>query len=237
MGTTTAQFISTLASQHRIIVIGGLAVIAHGYNRPTKDADIWADPLDSALIWAEKLRDFLSQFPDLTIHRLPGWKKITTCGEIAAAAEELGMIRINGLNCPLDIFRRPNEFPENSFNEVYDRATVSADGTRLPDPLDLIITKLDTGRTQDFHDTQHLESLVRKHYAEVLPTASIDEVKTLFDRFLDWQVCEHALKNPSQEVKDYTLRCLEEMAGEGDPFAQAILEKRPIPYTYFPPAP
>lgn len=153
MGTTTAQFISTLARQHRIIVIDGLAVIAHGYNRPTKDADIWADPLDSALIWAEKLRDFLALFPDLTIHRLPGWEKITTCGEIAAAAEELGMIRINGLNCPLDIFRRPNEFPENSFNEVYDRATVSADGTRLPDPLDLIITKLDTGRTQDFHDT------------------------------------------------------------------------------------
>jgi hypothetical protein len=107
----------------------------------------------------------------------------------------------------------------------------------LPDPLDLVVTKLNTGRQQDLEDAQFLESLVRKHYAEVLPTASIGEVKELFDRFLDWQVCEHALKNPSQEVRDYTHMCLEEMAGEGDPFSQAILEKRPIPYTYLPPAP
>lgn len=237
MGTTTTQFITALANQHRIILISGLAVVAHGYNRPTKDADIWAEPLDSPIIWAEKLRDFLANYPDLSIHTLPGWKKITSSSEIATAAEEIGMIRINGLNCPLGIFRRPNEFPENSFDEVYDRGTIGADGTRLPDPLDLIVTKLNTGREQDFYDTQHLESLVRKHYAEVLPTASLNEVKALFDRFLDWQVCEQALKNPSQEVKDYTLLCLKEMAEEGDPFTQAILENRPIPYTYSPPSP
>jgi hypothetical protein len=237
MGTQTTGFIRALANQHRIIVIGGLAVIAHGYNRPTKDADIWADPLDSATTWAERLHGFLAKFPHLTIHTLPDWRKISTPSEIATAAEEVGMIRINGLNCPLDIFRRPNEFPEDSFDEVYARGKESEDGSHLPDPLDLIVTKLNTGRAQDFHDTQHLESLVRKHYAEVLPTASIAEVKALFARYLDWQVCEHALKNPSQEVKDYALQSLQEMADEGDPFSQAILEKRPIPYTHFPQAP
>jgi hypothetical protein len=214
-----------------------LAVIAHGYNRPTKDADIWADPLDSATNWARRLYGILQKYPDLTIHTLPDWKKISTPSEIATAAEEVGMIRISGLNCPLDIFRRPNEFPEDSFDEVYARGTESEDGSHLPDPLDLIVTKLNTGRAQDFHDTQHLESLVRKRYAEVLPTASISEVKALFARYLDWQVCEHALRNPSQEVKDYTLQSLREMAEEGDPFSQAILEKRPIPYTHFPTAP
>jgi hypothetical protein len=237
MGTQTTDFIRALAIEHRIIVIGGLAVIAHGYNRPTKDADIWADPLDSANHWADRLHRFLGNYPDLSIHTLPGWRKISTPSEIALAAEEVGMIRINGLNCPLDIFRRPNEFPEDSFDDVYFRGTAGEDGSHLPDPLDLIVTKMNTGRAQDFQDAQHLESLVRKHYAEVLPSASLAEVKALFDRFLDWQVCEQALKNPSQEVKDYTLSCLEEMASEGDPFSLAILESRPIPYTHFPQLP
>lgn len=237
MGTTSAQFITDLAREHRIILIGGLAVIGYGYNRPTKDADIWADPIGSPMSWARKLCGFIARYPNLTIHTLPGWREVTSTDEISAAADEVGMIRINGLDCPLDIFRRPNEFCEDSFDEVFARGRDNKDGSRLPDPLDLIITKLDTGRQQDFYDTQHLESIVRKNYAEVLPTASMEEVKALFDRFLDWQVCEHALRNPSQEVKDYTRRCLREMADEGDPFALSILENRPIPYTHFPQAP
>jgi hypothetical protein len=39
MGTTAGQFISTLTENHDIIVIGGLAVIAHGFNRPALDGD------------------------------------------------------------------------------------------------------------------------------------------------------------------------------------------------------
>ncbi len=41
MGTTTGEFITALAADHRVLVIGGLAVIAHGFNRPTQDADVW----------------------------------------------------------------------------------------------------------------------------------------------------------------------------------------------------
>jgi hypothetical protein len=48
MGATAGEFIQELTQDHDVIVIGGLAIIAHGFNRPTKDADVWLDPLESS---------------------------------------------------------------------------------------------------------------------------------------------------------------------------------------------
>lgn len=230
MGTTAGEFITALAADHRVLVIGGLAVIAHGFNRPTKDADVWLEPMASPEEWAAALEDACCRFPGLTIHTLPGWRAVSGNG-VSIAATEVGMVRVSGLDCPLDVFRRPNEFPENSFDEVYQRATHNADGTRLPDPLDLIITKLNTGRSQDLDDSRHLESVIRERYRSLLPTASLEEVKYLLDRFLDWEVCAMALGNPTQDVKELALEKLREMAGEGDPFSQALLDDRKIPYS------
>lgn len=230
MGTTTGQFITALADEYRVLVIGGLAVIAHGFNRPTKDADVWLEPLVSPVAWADVLERKCAGFSGITIHTLPGWRQIAG-PEIATAAEEVGMVRLLGLDCPLDIFREPNEFPAGSFDEVFDRGTANADGTRLPDPLDLIITKLNTGRDKDLNDTRHLESVIRERYRALLPSVSLNEAKHLFDRFLDWEVCRMALQNPAKEVKDYAIECLREMAADGDPFSQALLEEREIPYS------
>lgn len=230
MGTSTGEFIAALAAENRVLVIGGLAVIAHGFNRPTKDADLWLDPLESPAAWADVLERSCEGFPGITIHTLPGWRRITG-PEIAAAAEDVGMVRLLGLDCPLDIFREPNEFPSGSFDEVYDRATGNADGTRLPDPLDLIITKLNTGRDMDLNDMRHLESVIRERYQSLLPSVSLEEAKRLLGRFLDWEVCRMALENPAREVRDYAIECLREMADDGDPFSQALLEEREIPYS------
>jgi hypothetical protein len=230
MGTTTGQFITALAAEHRVLVIGGLAVIAHGFNRPTKDADIWLDPLDSPASWADALERTCAGFPGITIHTLPGWRQITG-SDIATAAGDVGMVRLLGLDCPLDIFREPNEFPSGSFDEVHDRGTVNADGTRLPDPLDLIITKLNTGRDKDLDDMRHLESVIRERYRTLLPSVSLEEARHLLDRFLDWEVCRMALQNPAQEVREYAIKCLREMADDGDPFSMALLEEREIPYS------
>lgn len=230
MGTTTGKFITALAAEHRVLVIGGLAVIAHGFNRPTKDADVWLEPLESPLAWADALERACAGFSAVTIHTLPGWRRIVG-PEIATAAGEVGMVRLLGLDCPLDIFREPNEFPSGSFDEVFDRGTSNADGTRLPDPLDLIITKLNTGRDKDLDDMRHLESVIRERYRTLLPSVSLDEAKRLLDRFLDWEVCRMALENPAQEVRDYAIECLREMAADGDPFSQALLEEREIPYS------
>lgn len=230
MGTPAGALITTLAARHRVMVIGGLAVIAHGFNRPTMDADLWLDPMDSPDAWATALSRACEGFPGLTFHAPPDWRPIRA-SEIARVADEIGMIRVQGLDCPVDVFRRPNEFAEAGFDEVYERGMAHADGTRLPDPLDLIITKLDTGRAKDLDDSRHLEHVIRSRYGKLLPTASLDEVKALFERFLDWEVCRMALENPAPAVRDHALACLRELAAEGDPFSQALLEGRELPYS------
>jgi len=228
MVATTGEFVSALAASNRVILIGGLAVIAHGFNRPTKDADIWLDPLDSPEAWAAAILRTCENFQGLTIHTLPGWREIAG-PEVASAAREIGMIRISGLDCPLDIFREPNEFAHDAFDEVFARSNQYRDGTWLPDPLDLIITKLDTGRAKDLLDSRYLESVVREHYLAVVPVASLAEVKRLFERFVDWEVCEAALENPDPQVIDFAMDCLREMAADGDPFALALVQKIQTP--------
>ena len=47
MASTVQTFIDSLTSRYRVVVLGGLAVIAHGYSRHTQDADIWLDTLTS----------------------------------------------------------------------------------------------------------------------------------------------------------------------------------------------
>lgn len=208
--------------------MGGLAVIAHGHSRHTQDADIWLDPVESPAEWAAVLERAREDFSGITIHRLPGWTEVSG-SEIAAAADETGMVRILGLSCPLDIFRRPNEFVELGFEEVVGRARKSSDGTYLPAPLDLIQSKLETGREKDIKDIEHLESLVRDEYKKRLPLATLDEAGEMLDRYSEWQVLVMALENPLEEVRELAMTHLREFAAAGDPFSQAILEGREIP--------
>jgi hypothetical protein len=228
MGTTTREFIAALTEEHDVVVIGGLAIIAHGFNRPTKDADVWLEPMASVEEWAKSLEKVCARFPGLSLHTLPGWREVSG-SEIAVAAEEVGLVRVNGLDCPLDIFRRPNEFEAESFEEVRSRATRNADGTWLPDPLDLAISKNQTNRDQDFHDVNFLESIVRERWISRLPTANQTEARDLFDRYVDWRTCQAAMENPDPEIREMALGFLRELAAEGDPFSRDLLEGRQIP--------
>ncbi len=228
MAIPVQTFIDRLTATHRVVILGGLAVIAHGYSRHTKDADIWLDPVSSADDWAAAVRGVCQEFKDTTIHRLPGWSEVAG-SEIGMAVEETGMVRIHGLSCPLDIFRRPNEFKELEFDDVATRAFRNRDGTLLPSPLDLIQSKLDTGRDQDLKDIQHLESLVRADYKQRLPLATLEEAQELLGRYSEWQVLVAALENPSAEVRELAMTHLREFAAAGDPFSLAILEGRELP--------
>ncbi len=228
MAATVQTFIDQLTLNHRVVILGGVAVIAHGYSRHTQDADIWLDPMSSAAEWAGVIHAVCQIVPGTTIHRLPGWVEISGT-EIASAVEETGMIRILGLNCPLDIFRRPNEFEVSEFDDVASRTSRSGDGTLLPDPLDLIQSKFDTGRDKDLRDIEHLESVVRADYKKRLPTATLEEATALLERFSEWQVLISALENPSPEVRELATAHLREFAAAGDPFSQAILEGRELP--------
>ena len=85
MVTKAGEFIAALTERYDVIVIGGLAVIAHGFNRPTKDADVWLDPMESASAWAEVVERICGKFANLSIHTLPGWREISG-PEISEAA-------------------------------------------------------------------------------------------------------------------------------------------------------
>ena len=228
MAAAAEQFIAALSQEHDVIILGGLAVIAHGLSRSTMDADIWLRPMASSSDWAMTVQACCSRFEGLSIHTLPGWRKIQG-DEIAKAADEIGMVRILGLDTPVDIFRRPNEFGEDAFDEVVSRAERNIDGALLPDPLDLAISKQLTGRDKDLNDIRFLESIIHQRWMERLPQALRDEALDLLNRFADWKTCEAALSNPDPEVHAHAISCLRELAEEGDPFSRAILENREIP--------
>lgn len=92
------------------------------------------------------------------------------------------MVRILGLDYPLDVFRRPNEFEPGDFEEVCRRARARSDGTLLPHPTDLIQSKIDTGRDKDRIDIFHLESVIRAEYRARLPLASAAEAREMLER-------------------------------------------------------
>jgi hypothetical protein len=70
-------------------------------------------------------------------------------------------LRHSGFDRDIDVFRRPNELGVESFEEVWVRAVrVLEGGVRLPDPLDLHISKANTGREHDWKDQLFLETLV-----------------------------------------------------------------------------
>lgn len=222
------HLVDLLTPGHQVIIIGGVAVIGHGMSRHTKDADIWLEPMESPAEWADAIRRACSQIEGATIHRLPGWIEISGA-EIEQAVAETGMIRILGLGEPLDVFREPNEFDIEDFDAVAARAKRNGDGTLLPDPLDLIQTKLNTTRDRDQQDAHFLESLVRADYRKRLPTATLPEATEMLDRYCEWQVLQSALENPDAEVRELAMTHLREFAAAGDPFSQAILEGREIP--------
>jgi hypothetical protein len=228
MDTPTDHFVRQLTRRQRVVVLGGLAVIAHGFSRSTYDGDIWLEPMGDHREWSAVLERACLDFGGLTLHRLPGWTPVSGEG-LAEAIHETGMVRIHGLDCPLDVFRKPNEFELDEFDAVCRRAILRADGTLLPDALDLIQSKLDTGRDKDLQDIQHLESIVRADYKKRLPITTPEEAATLLGRYSEWQVLLAALENPSPEVRELAMTHLREFAAAGDPFSLAILEGRELP--------
>lgn len=228
MDTPSDSFIRRLTRDHRVVVLGGLAVIAHGYSRSTYDGDIWLEPMRDSSEWSAVLEKTCFDFGGLTLHRLPGWIPVSGM-DVVDAVNETHMVRIHGLDCPLDVFRKPNEIEISDFDAVCQRAGLRADGTLLPHPLDLIQSKFDTGRDKDLQDILHLESVVRTDYKNRLPTASLEEAEMMLSRYSEWQVLVPALQNPSPEVRELAMTHLREFAAAGDPFSQAILEGRELP--------
>lgn len=220
----TAKLTRELAAGHRVLMLGGLAVISHGHSRPTYDADIWLDATLSPDEWAKAVIDVLAIYPDLRFVAIGTWSEVSPA-ILADLIQRDGVVRVLGASQPLDIFRDPNELEISEFDDVWNRATALDDGTRVPDVIDLLVTKQATGRDKDMQDIAFLEAKAEREYLAKLPTASAEEAASMLARFLTPKVAEAGLHHPEESVRQLSLGYLKELAEEGDPFARDILEK------------
>ncbi len=221
---TVSGVIRRLASEFRVLTLGGVAVISHGLDRNTQDADIWIEPFDSADIWAGKMCPHIFFHPRIHPVSIGTWESIS--GEdFATVVLRDGVLRLNGLDRPLDIFRTPNELDIGEFDSVWARAIPLDDGTRIPDVIDLLVTKQSTGREKDLMDIAFLEAKAEREYLEKLPSANAAQGMAMLERFLTPQVAEAALRHPAEAIRALGLRFLRELAQDGDPFAQDILNR------------
>ncbi len=216
--------VTRLASQERVVMIGGLAVIAHGLSRPTKDVDVWLDPTKGAQSWLSSIKNVITK--DEKIVTLPGWKELEP-SEVVENVEAVGMVRVEGLDMPLDLFFRPNGLRVDEFDRVWADSSAMSDGTKLPTLLDLLCTKEETNRKRDFTDASFLLGLAREQQGGKLANAgSAEEALSLMDEFFDHSVLEDGLANPLPEVREVIWREVKHLAADEDPFAKELLEER-----------
>lgn len=220
---TSDDLTQVLVRHFRVLALGGVAVIAHGFGRNTHDADIWVEPMASAEEWAKAIAIFLYAGRHHPI-AIGSWQPVNQA-DLANIIARDGVVRIKGLDRPLDIFRDPNEIDMASFDEVWSRALPLEDGTRLPDAVDLLLSKQDTGRDKDLQDIAFLEAKIEREYFEKLPQADEAAARHMLDRFLTPKVAETALSHSSAAVRELGLRFLHELADDGNPFAAEILKK------------
>jgi hypothetical protein len=218
----TSKLTATLATEHRVVILGGLAVISHGHSRPTFDADIWLDPSLPIHEWTRAVYSLRDAFPELRFLEIATWQEIPE-DRFSSVVERDGVFRMMGASQPLDIFRAPNELHMEEFDEVWGRATRLDDGTRLPDVIDLLVTKQETGRDKDTQDIAFLEAKAEREYLEKLPGASEEDARVMLERFLTPRVAQLALQHPGGKVRAMALQFIHEMADEGNPYAQDIL--------------
>jgi hypothetical protein len=216
-------FIRRLAERHRVLLLGGMAVIAHGRSRHTKDFDIWLEPFGSPEEWGANLACALEEFPESWLWSLARRRRIgpeEAPGEIA----EYGVVRVNGFALPVDVFRQPSEFDAEDFEQVWKGSLRLDDSIGLPDEADLYLSKINTGRESDHDDIAFLESKIKSRLRARLPVCDLAEAASLLERFVDPTVLDAARTNPHPEVRRLCHQYLREFAAEGDPYSREILE-------------
>jgi hypothetical protein len=132
---------------HRVeyLLIGGQAVIAHGYPRLTKDMDLWVRPSrDNGLRVLSALADFGTPLPEFAPERF---------------ADPNTLIMLGRNPFRVDIL---TEIPGVAFDAAWvRRCSVTLDGQQIPliDIEDLIANKIAVGRLQDLADVEALRAV------------------------------------------------------------------------------
>lgn len=222
MATSADQFVELLARRTRVLMLGGLAMIAHGLARTTKDIDIWVNPEENESIWATVIADALADVPEARVCDL---SKRTTV-DVSLVEEVVardGVIRIVGLDRPVDIFRVPYNMESGDFDHIWKRATMELHNVRIPEEIDLLLTKTGTTRSQDIADVSFLEDRIRKRYEQILPSCDYEKAADVLGRYADHYICKLAMKSPDIRVRNLALNILKQFAADGDPYAREII--------------
>jgi len=223
------ELVAVLANQRRTVLLGGMAIILHGLNRSTKDIDIWMDPLPDADAWLTPIRRLLLQESSLRLERIGGvpgtWERIAVA-DLAAVANEDGLVRIAGTDRPIDVFYVPNELEAADFEGVWQRAIPLEHGIRLMEEIDLIVTKQFTNRAHDETDIRFLQDKIEVDYRNRLRTCSANEAQEMLARFVTPEIAAFAVKEASDAaVRFLGWKLLNEMSEAGDPFAEDLIRE------------
>jgi hypothetical protein len=124
---------------------------------------------------------------------------------------------VNGLERPLVIFRDPNQLAMEDFNEIWDRAQPQDDGTWLPDPIDLLVSKRETGRDKDRADIIFLEGKIEADYLARLSGVSPQEAVRMLGRFLTPRVAEAGAGASRQRRRGTRAQVSARVGGGGRP--------------------
>ena len=196
-------------------------------SRHTKDIDVWLDPLDNERVWTDALRTVL-EAGDLTVSRVANEAGLFTAIPSDAIAETVArdrFVRILGADRPIDVFRIPNHLDVGDFDEVWERSGELLDGTRLIDEIDLVLTKMETGRPHDEADIRFLQAKIESAYKERLRTCSMNEAKELFERFPTPDIAAFAAAEAEDRgVRALGLELLNNLSVAGDPYAEQLRE-------------
>ena len=155
-----------LASEVRVLLLGGVACNVHGSSRHTLDVDYWLDPSGGPSAWAARLLAMvrttgdpveISQIQGPCLGRLLAETFEVLVASTASAAATDGVIRLANGESEVDLFYEANNLPD--FEAAWKRSR-PLDGTlRVLCREDLIASKRGTGRKQDEDDIRFLEQL------------------------------------------------------------------------------
>jgi len=225
MGTGSEEFLTRLGDRSRVLLLGGLAVIAHGLSRTTEDADVWLDSMLPLEVWMDVLQECLAEEEEFYFWDLLRKGRVTK-EQLPSVIQDLGVVRIGGLDRYVDVFYKPNELETDDFEAAWEASESHIGKLRLLDETFLIVTKENSGRDRDRIDIGFLESKLRERYHERLIVCPREEAVALFSRYLDHTTCQAALTNPDPAVQELGLAGLRELAEGGNPFAIEALKKR-----------
>lgn len=222
------KIVLRLLQEGRVLLLGGMAVVLQGFSRTTQDIDVWFEPMESPLMWSKTIANVLKS-EKLSVARVvdaTGAFNAIALESIADVVAQDRFVRILGANRPIDVFRAPRNLRIDEFDQAWERGEHLKDGLRMLDAIDLILTKMETGRPHDEADIRFLERKVESNYRSAIRTCSIDEARALLDRFATPDIVAFAARDAqNSDVRLFGEHLLSDMVKEGDPYARELMSE------------